>query len=55
MILSKSKTNEPFSVQINDFEIVQTYSYKYLRVIIDNKLKWHNHIIVYYVHLSKDI
>ena len=44
MILSKSKTNEPFSVQINGFEIEQTHSYKYLGVIIDGKLKWHDHI-----------
>ena len=44
MILSKSKTNEPFSVQINGFEIVQTHIYKYLGVIIDDKLKWHDHI-----------
>ena len=44
MILSKSKTNEPFSVKINGFEIVQTHGYKYLGVIIDDKLKWHDHI-----------
>ena len=44
MILSKSKTNEPFSVQINGFEIVQTNSYKYLEIIIDDKLKWHDYI-----------
>ena len=43
-ILSKSKTNEPFSIKINDFEIVQSHSYKYLGVIIDNKLKRHDHI-----------
>ena len=44
MTLSKSKINEPFSVQINGFEIVQTHSYKYLEIIIDHKLKRHDHI-----------
>ena len=45
MILSKSRTNEPFSVKIKGFEIVQTHSYKYLGVIIDDKLNWHDHIM----------
>ena len=53
MILSKSKTNEPFSVQINGFEIVQTHSYKYLEVIIDDKLKWHDHITYICRKISK--
>ena len=58
MILSKSKTNEPFSVQINGFEIEQTHSYKYLGVIIDDKLKWHDYItyicrkMVYFIDLE---
>ena len=34
MILTKSKTNEPFSVKINGFEIVQTHSYKYLMALL---------------------
>ena len=34
MNLSKSKTNEPFSVIINGFDIARTQSYKYLGVII---------------------
>ena len=45
MILSKSKTDEPFYVKMNSFEIVQTHTYKYLRVIIDDKLKWHDHMM----------
>ena len=53
MILSKSKTNEPFSVQINGFEIVQTHSYKYLGVIIDDKLKWHDYITYICRKISK--
>ena len=53
MILSKSKTNEPFSVQINGFEIEQTHSYKYLGVIIDDKLKWHDHITYICRKISK--
>ena len=44
MFANDTKNNEPFSVQINGFEIVQTHSYKYLGVMIDDKLKWHDHI-----------
>ena len=53
MVLSKSKTNEPFSVQISGFEIVQTHGYKYVGIIIDNKLKWHNHITYICRKISK--
>ena len=53
MILSKSKTNEPFSVKINGFEIVQTHNYKYLGVIIDDKLKWHDHAVYICRKISK--
>ena len=53
MILSKSKTNEPFFIQINGFEIEQTHSYKYLGVIIDDKLKWHDHITYICRKISK--
>ena len=53
MILSKSKTIELFSVQINGFEIEQTHSYKYLGVIIDDKLKWRDHITFICRKISK--
>ena len=45
MILLKSKTDGSFSVKINGFEIVLTHTYKSLGVIIEDKLKWHDHII----------
>ena len=53
MILSKLKFNESFSVKISGFEIVQTHSYKYLGVIIDDKLKWHDHIMYICQKISK--
>ena len=37
VILLKLKMDEPFFVKINGFEIVQTRSYKYLGIIIDDK------------------
>ena len=60
MILSKSKTNEHFSFKINDFEIVQTHSYKYLGVIIDDKdkiisrtsVKRYLNLVVYFIELD---
>ena len=53
MILSKLKTDEPSSVKINDFEIVQAHSYKYIGIIIDDKLKRLDHFTHIFQKISK--
>ena len=62
MILSKSKTNQLFSVQVNSFEIVQTYSDKYLgallttnssnMIILRTSVKRYLNLVVYFIELD---
>lgn len=53
MILSKAKNSPILSIKIDGREIERSHSYKYLGVIIDDKLKWHNHIMYISKKISK--
>ena len=48
MLFSKQKKNKTkvkkFKININNYSIKQVTEMKYLGVILDNKLNWHNHI-----------
>ena len=45
MVLQNTKKITEFSIKIENHKIEQTNSYKYLGIVLDNKLSWQKHVI----------
>ena len=53
IIVSNKRSNHPISVNINSSELGKCDHYKYLGVIIDNKLNWGKHVDYISAKISK--
>ena len=55
MIITKKRNVEPLSIKINNTELEQCNSYKYLGVIFDKDLNWKNHVDYVCSKISRSI
>ena len=55
MIITKKRNVEPLSIKINNTELEQCNSYKYLGVIFDKDLNWKNHVNYVCSKISRSI
>ena len=55
MLFTNSRRDQNISISINNCEIDMVYKTKFLGVMIDNKLKWKDHVAMVKFKLSKSI